>query len=156
MKPTEVHIVQLRAMRVASAYGFGEQPEQLAWQQLSAWARPRGLLNDPGVHPLYGFNNPYPTPDSPRYGYEFWIKVGAECEPADKIRIVEFMGGSYATMRCEIAGHPESIPEGWQILARWCQEHGHKIGKHTALEEFIGTPDYLDSLVLILYCPIVE
>jgi DNA gyrase inhibitor GyrI len=142
-------------MRVASAYGFGEHPEEQAWEQLSAWARPKGLLEDADSHPIFGFNNPYPTPDIPKYGYEFWIKVGPAVEPEGQIRIVEFFGGMYAVSRCEVLGHPEIIPKGWQNLVQWCRENNRSFGKHHALEGFLGTPDDLENLVLNLYCPIL-
>ena len=143
-------------MRCASAYGFGEHPEDLAWRRLSGWARPRGLLDDRDAHPIFGFNNPYPTSESPNYGYEFWIKVGQEVVPHEDIRIVEFMGGTYAMTRCEVRGHPEKISKCWQELATRCKEAGHRFGKHPALEGFWGTPEDLDNLVVNLYCPIIE
>ena len=81
MSTTDVQIVRLEPMRVASTYGFGEHPEDQAWQILAEWAKPKGLLDDIDAHPIFGFNNPYPTPDNPKYGYEFWIKVGPAVEP---------------------------------------------------------------------------
>jgi DNA gyrase inhibitor GyrI len=141
-------------MRVATAYGFGENPEQLAWQALVAWAKPKCLLEDLEAHPIFGLNNPYPRQDNPKYGYEFWIKVGPELEPEGGIRIEECFGGLYAVTRCEVKGHPESIPVTWQRLVKWCKENRHTLGHHPALEHFLGTPDDLEHLVLNLYCPI--
>lgn len=42
-----VSIVRIEAMRVASAYGFGDNPEEIAWRNMAAWARPKGFLNRP-------------------------------------------------------------------------------------------------------------
>ncbi len=155
MNADEIQIVHLQPMRMASAYGFGEHPEDQAWQQLANWARPRGFLDNIEAHPIFGFNNPYPTPDSPKYGYEFWIKVAREVEPDGQIRIVEFLGGAYALGRCEVQGHPETIPTSWQNLVQCCRDNNRVFGKHQALEGFVGTPDDLDHLVLDLYCPII-
>ena len=82
------------------------------------WAQPKGFLDDLATHPIFGFNNPYPIPQNPRYGYEFWMKVGVEVGPEGEIRIGGFLGGLYAVTRCEAQGHPEkNIPAGWQSLA---------------------------------------
>jgi DNA gyrase inhibitor GyrI len=151
-----VQIIHLDAMRIASAYGFGHNPEEIAWQRMSLWAQPRGLLNDIDAHPLFGLNNPYPTPTTPCYGYEFWLRVGTEVEPEGDIRIGEFFGGTYAVMRCEVNGHPENIPASWQSLAAWCKTNAHTMGIHHALERFLSIPDDLTHLVLDLYCPILS
>lgn len=156
MTLTKVEIVKLGPMRVASAYGFGANPEEIAWRKLAAWAKPKGLLDDIDAHPIFGFNNPYPTPDNPRYGYELWIRVGPEIEPEGEIRIGEFFGGMYAVTRCEVRGHPEAIPSGWQSFADWCRQNDHPLGTHHALEKFLTHPDDLNQLVLDLFCPIAR
>jgi len=156
MSTSDVQIVRLEPMRVASTYGFGEHPEDQAWQILAEWAKPKGLLDDIDAHPIFGFNNPYPTPDNPKYGYEFWIKVGPAVEPEGEVRIVEFLGGTYAVMLCEVKGHPEkNVPESWQRLAQWCRDNGRAFGHHHAMERFLSHPDDLDHLVLSLYCPVI-
>jgi len=156
MNALVVRIGRLEPMRVASAYGFGVNPEQLAWQMLTGWAKPKGLLDDLDAHPIFGFNNPYPLPGNPKYGYEFWIKVGAEVEPEGQIRITEFLGGLYAVTRCEVQGHPETnVPAGWKNLAEWCKSNHHVFGSHHALERCLSDPEDQEHLVLNLYCPIV-
>jgi DNA gyrase inhibitor GyrI len=96
-------------------------------------------------------------PGSTRYGYEFWIKVGPEAEPEGNVRIGEFFGGTYAVARCEVLGDPgKTIPSRWQALAEWCKNNHHPLAHHPALERFLGLPDDLDHLVMILHCPIVS
>ena len=151
-----IEIVHLDAVRVASAYGFGANPEEIAWRKLVAWAKPKGFLDDIALHPIFGLNNPYPSGPNARYGYEFWIKVGPEVEPEGEIRIGEFLGGNYAVARCEVKGHPESIAGGWQELAVWCKKNNHALASHHALERFLSIPDDLNALVLELCCPIVS
>jgi DNA gyrase inhibitor GyrI len=155
--PMIVEIVRLEPMRVASTYGFGTNPEEIAWPKMEEWAGPKGLLGDPLAHPIFGFNNPYPTPDHPRYGYEFWIKVDPDMEPEGDVRVGEFLGGTYAVTRCEAAGRPETaIPSRWQGLADWCRENKRQFGSHTALERFLTSPGDPIHLVMDLYCPIVS
>jgi DNA gyrase inhibitor GyrI len=157
MKTPDVRIVRLEPMRVASAYGFGTSPEEAAWQTLAGWAKPKGFLDNLTEHPLFGFNNPYPTPDNPNYGYEFWIRVGSDVEPGGGVRIGEFFGGTYAVTRCEVRGNPGStVPPAWQSLVQWCKDHQRTLGQHHALEGFLTLPDDLNRLVLNLYCPILS
>ena len=58
MSVGKIDIVRLDPMRVANAYGFGVDPEALAWEKLVEWASPRGFLDDMATHPIFGFNNP--------------------------------------------------------------------------------------------------
>ena len=88
MSENEVRIEKLEPMQVASAYGFGEQPELEAWEKILAWAKEKGYA-DLSQHRFFGFNNPNPSPGSPNYGYEFWIVVGPDVEPEGEIKIVE-------------------------------------------------------------------
>jgi DNA gyrase inhibitor GyrI len=155
MTSTNVQLTRLEPMRIASAYGFGTNPEELAWRTMVTWAKPRGLLEDLTLHPIFGLNNPYPSPTSPKYGYEFWIRIGPELEPVGEIRIGEFLGGPYAVCRCEVNGHPETaIPAGWKLLADWCRDNNHALGYHHDLEKFLTNPDDVDHLIMELCCPI--
>ena len=149
-----VRLVQLEPMRVATAYGFGANPEELAWRSLVAWAGPKCFLDDLEAHPIFGLNNPYPGSGNPKYGYEFWIKVDPEVEPEGLIRIEEFFGGPYAVTRCEVKGEPDRIPKTWQKLSNWCKDNHHTPGHHPALERFLSSPGDLEHLVMDLYCPL--
>jgi hypothetical protein len=132
MSVGKIDIVRLAPMRVASAYGFGVNPEAMAWEKLVEQA-------------------------SPLYGYEFWMKVDVDIQPEGDIRIGEFLGGMYAVTRCEVQGDPEkTVPVGWHQLAEWCKENGHRLGSRHALERFHSRPDDLSGLVLDLYCPIIS
>ena len=46
MSELDVRIVKLEPMRVASLWGYGPEPETIAWEKLRAWADPKGLLDD--------------------------------------------------------------------------------------------------------------
>src|SRR5512136_1885712 len=99
MSQLDVRTVKLEPMRVASAYGFGPEPEGIASSKLNAWAKPKGLLGDQEHHPTFGFNNPNPSPSSPNYGYELWMQVGPDAQPEGDITIKNFPGGLYAVTR---------------------------------------------------------
>jgi DNA gyrase inhibitor GyrI len=156
----QVRIVKLEAMRVASAHAYSVSPEQEAWDKLIAWAKPKGLLDDPDTHRIFGFNNPDPSPGSPNYGYEFWIIVGPEVEPEGEIKIKDFSGGLYAVARCDVQGNPgEVIPSTWNELIVWGKENNYKRAHHQWLEEHIGPADEPideEGFVLDLYMPIME
>jgi len=143
-------------MRVASVLGFGASPEDQAWQRLTAWAQPRGFLDNPEQHRIFGFNNPDPSPGSPNYGYEFWIAIGPDIERGGEVSIKEFSGGLYAVARCSGIGN---IGERWHQLATWCENSRYSFGHHQWLEEHLGTvetPQGEDEMVLDLYLPITE
>jgi hypothetical protein len=86
MSQLDVRVVKLEPMRVACAYGFGKEPEAIAASKLDAWAKPRGFLDDLERHPTFGFDNPGPSPSSPNYGYELWMKVGPDARPKATLR----------------------------------------------------------------------
>ncbi|MBN1888648.1 MAG: GyrI-like domain-containing protein [Thermoflexales bacterium] len=157
MNNFEVRIVTLEPVRVASFHGFGEGPESVAWEKLAAWAKPQGLLDDPGKHRIFGFNNPDPSPASPNYGYEFWITLAPGAEPAGEVKVKEFPGGLYAVARCEAGGNPwESIPAAWKRLLAWCEDSPYKLARHQCLEENLSATDKPEDLVLDLYLPIAS
>ncbi len=159
MSELNVRIVKLEAMRVASLYGFGPQPEEQAWQKLEAWAKPRGYLDDLEQHRIFGFNNPNPSHSTPNYGYELWIMVGEDVEPEGEVRILEFRGGLYAvTHLADPFTNPyQTIPEGWKQLSMWVEDSPHKPASHQWLEEHLRTPETpAGSWSLDLYLPISE
>lgn len=157
MSALEVKIVNLEPLRVASFLGFGQNPEDIAWEKLNAWAKPKGLLDDPENHRLFGFNNPNPSPGSPNYGYEVWIEIDPDYEMEDDIKSFTFYGGLYAVARCAVPkGNFEVIGETWNKLVTWREESQYKHGRHQWLEKSVplNLPD--TEFVLDLYMPIEE
>lgn len=152
MTEFEVRIVTLEAMRVASASGFGEQPELQAWNTLLTWAKDRGInLKE---RRFFGFNNPNPTPGSPNYGYEQWITVGPEAKSDEGIEIKEFPGGLYAVTRCEGLQHISDI---WMQLAVWREDSHYQEAHHQWFEEcFTPEAERLEDYIFDLYAPIAE
>jgi len=157
MNALDVHIVKLEPMRVASFLGFGESPETLAWEKLFAWARPKGMLDDPEQHRLFGFNNPNPSPGSPNYGYEVWIVVDPDQEPDDEAKMLDFDGGLYAVTRCPVpTGQFDVIGATWKKLVTWRDDSKYKSGNHQWLEESLPLNPPDTEFVLDLYLPIAE
>lgn len=157
MRELTVRIVRLEPARVVSVYGFGEEPEKEAWQKLVAWAEPRGLLDTPDQHRIFGFNNPSPSPGSPNYGYEFWLTIGPEIEPEGEVETKLFPGGLYAVTQCEVKGDPyESIPAAWKRLVLRREESRYRSASHQWLEAHVQAGETPEMFTLDLYLPIAE
>ena len=154
---SEVRIVELEPMRFASFYGFGKEPEGIAWTKMEAWAKPRGMWQKLDEHPVFGFNNPDPSPGSPNYGYEVWLRVGPEVEPEDEMRIVEFNGGLYAVMRCPVPkGNYEVIGRDWKELVAWRENSKYHCGYHQWMEKSVYNDDPAIEFILDLYLPLAK
>ena len=123
-----VKIVQLPPFRAASFHvKESETPERDAWAQLKAWAKPRGLFDNPTVHQVYGRNNPTPMESRPLRGYEFWITIPDDYPLDTDIAKVSFPGGLYAVVQSK--GIPTMI-ENYERIFDWIRA------------SLIYTPDY--------------
>jgi DNA gyrase inhibitor GyrI/DNA-binding transcriptional ArsR family regulator len=163
VKKLNVSVIELEPMRVASVRVISETPEHDAWEKMHTWAQPKGLLEDIERHPVFGFNNPNPSPDQKEYGYEFWIRVGPDTKPADDVKIKQFEGGLYAVTTCKLKEEIESeffqkagYLESWKKIVDWVKTSKYKFGKHQALEKAHDPAAPEDELILDLYCPIEE
>jgi DNA gyrase inhibitor GyrI/DNA-binding HxlR family transcriptional regulator len=163
MKELEVKTVRLEPMRVASARAISKTPEHDAWEKMRAWAEPKGLLEDIEKHPVFGFNNPNPSPDRKEYGYEFWIRVEPDIKPEGEIDIKEFKGGLYAVTTCRLKEELESeffqkegYLESWKKIVDWVKSSKYDFAKHQCLEKAHDPGASDKELVLDLYCPIEE
>jgi DNA gyrase inhibitor GyrI len=136
MSDLEVRIIRLEPLHVAMAYGFGVEPESIAWEKLLAFFRATGLDKDQQSHRFFGFNNPNPSPGSPKYGYEQWVTVGSDVKGDGDVRIKDFSGGLYAVTRCQLA----QISEVWKQLVAWREKSRYHHARHQWLEEVITDP----------------
>ncbi len=155
MNKLDIRIVHLEPMRVASAYGFGTQPENMAHEKMMAFLKSHNLLEGYGsTYRHFGFNNPNPSPGSPNYGYEVWVTVPLDTQPEGDVRIIDFMGGLYAVTRFE---NLENITRVWQELIRWREDSHYHHACHACLENLLNPlePDY-KKWVFDLYQPIAE
>jgi AraC family transcriptional regulator len=156
MTDLDVRIERLKPMRVAWVRAVSRSPEQEAWQVLSRWAQAVGLLGDPAVHPVLGFNNPAPVAGVPEYGYELWIAVDPDAQPPDGIGLKEFPGGLYAVTSCRLAGGT-GAPRCWKALLRWVHTSPYAWRRTTHELERVRNPlAPPDETVLDLYLPLED
>jgi len=125
MSERTVHIVQLPPMRVASALGFGKEPEIQAATMIHDFAKKAGIELDFTEIRLYGFDNPSPSVGSPNYGYEFWLPVDDSVEAIDSIQIKQFSGGTFATTRFTGLSN---IGRVWGELVAWVENSPYALG----------------------------
>jgi len=152
----EVRIVDLPPMRVASALGYGEQPEDQAATMITGFARKIGLEPGSPGYRTFGFNNPNPTPASPNYGYEIWLVVGPDIEAEEPIVIKEVPGGRYAVTRFTGLSH---IGETWRGLVAWFEDspHNYPDSCPCGLEEVLNpTEPDPEKWVFDLFLPIAD
>jgi DNA gyrase inhibitor GyrI len=157
MSELDVRIVKIEPMRVASIWGFGKEPESVAFAKLDDWAGPKGFRNNPEKHRIFGFNNPDPYPGSPNYGYEIWVEVGPDVEPEGDVRILDFAGGLYAVARCKVPlGRYEVITETWKKLVAWLEESQYSFGHNQWLEQSLPSDSPEIEFILDLHLSITE
>ena len=154
MSEIEVRIVTLEPMRVLSSYGFGKEPEGIAWEKLMAFIEEKNLFEEDKFPTTYGFNNPNPSKGSPNYGYEIWLPVDDSIQPEGDLRIVDFKGGLYAVTRFK---NLYNIGAVWGELVKWREGSKYKHGHHQWLEHLLeGANGPPEELVFDLYLPIAE
>ena len=137
MPVMDVRIVDLPPMRVASALGYGTNPEDLACQKISRFARKLGLEPGDAGYRTFGFNNPNPSKGSPNYGYEIWLVVGSDVKAEDPIEIKDVPGAKYAVTRFTGLSH---IGEVWRGLVAWFEDSPYTRPPNwcTCLEEILN------------------
>ncbi len=156
MSDLDVRIIHLEPQRVAMSYGFGNGPEEIAWNKLIAFVKSKGWTAEDKQHRYLGFNNPNPAPGSPNYGYEQWVTVGPEVESEGEVKIKNFAGGLYAVTHCKLS----HITEVWMQLIDWREKSSYRPANHQWLEECLTPPidQPIDPEVMEfdLYLPIAE
>jgi effector-binding domain-containing protein len=154
MSEIEVRIDTLKPMRMISAYGFGTEPENIAWEKLNTFMDKNKLAKADEYPATFGFNNPNPCHGSPNYGYEIWLPVDDKVEPDDDLRLVDFSGGLYAVTT--FTGL-ENIGDVWNKLVKWAEESKYQRAHHQWLEELTTGPNLPpEEFVFNIYLPIAE
>ena len=125
MVQLKVDIVDLPAMRVASALGFGKEPEMQAAEMIQSFAKKACIDQRGKGNETYGFNNPNPSPGSENYGYEIWLPVDPSVEAIEPIQIKQFPGGRYATTRFTGLSN---IGRVWKELVAWVEDSPYAFG----------------------------
>ncbi|NNC74181.1 MAG: GyrI-like domain-containing protein, partial [Acidimicrobiia bacterium] len=123
----DVRIVHLGPLHVVAATGYGEHPEDEAWEIILAFAREHGLEPWSGRHRFFGFNHPSPPECPPEpgseYGYEQWMTVDGSVDVEAPLELKEVVGGQYAVTHCTGL---ENISGMWRELADWVTDHGYE------------------------------
>ncbi|MHA1904348.1 MAG: GyrI-like domain-containing protein [Candidatus Thorarchaeota archaeon] len=163
LQDDEVRIIELKPMKVASVRVISTQPENDAWQKMQAWAEPRGLLADYKNHPVFGFNNPDPSPGKSEYGYEFWMQIHDDIDLDEGMEIKEFKGGKYAVITCNLTKELESEffkeyggLESWKKLIDWVRASRYTMDKENCLEYAHDPTGSSGDYMLDLYLQIKE
>ncbi len=152
----EVRLVTLPPMWVASSYGFGAEPEGIAWQKMYQFMRQHHFWDAMEKQRFFGFNNPDPTPGSPNYGYEQWLVVPEGTQADGNVEIKHFAGGLYAVARSN--GIP-NIFATWQKLAAWREDSPHHSASHQWLEAWVNPAKAdmaVDLMQMDCYLPIAD
>lgn len=152
MNEMKVEIERLEPMRVASFHATSESPEEDAAKMLVEWAQPRGLLEDPEEHPVYGFNNPDPKPGDTVRGYEFWIRVDPAFEAEDAV-VKDYTGGLFAVTRVQVKEPWNDIPSAWMRLAEWVEASEYELDPRVCFEKTLDVQSE-GEFILDLYCPL--
>ncbi|MDO8122800.1 MAG: effector binding domain-containing protein [Candidatus Hermodarchaeota archaeon] len=160
-----VQVVELEPMRVASVKSFSATPEIDAWEKMRAWAEPQGLLEDLDNHPVFGFNNPNPSPGQKEYGYEFWMRMGTLFKGEGEIEAKDADGGLFAITSCRLGDELESeytkehrFLDPWKKLVEWVilSEKYEIDESRQCLEKTRNPGSPVAEVVLDLYQPIKE
>jgi len=153
----EVRTVELPTMTVASALGFGKEPEMEAARMMNAFTQGLGFAPGSEGHPSFGFNNPNPSPGSENYGYELWVKVDPGTEAVDPVTIKEVPGARYEVTRFTGLSN---IGRVWKEFAAWYEDHHGRVPpcRMQSWLEALQTPDEPDpeKWVFDLYLIIEE
>jgi len=152
----DVRIVELPAMRVASALGYGENPEDQAWEKINALATKIGLkAGEPGYR-TFGFDNPSPSPGSPNYGYEMWLVIDSEVTAEPPIEIKDIPATTYAVTRFTGLSKIGGV---WRDLVAWFEESPYKYPPNCppGLEEVLNPAETdPEKWTFDLYFPVQE
>jgi effector-binding domain-containing protein len=152
-----VRYVDLPDMTVATALGFGTEPEIEAAKLLNVFTRRLGFTPGSPGHPLYGFNNPNPSPGSKNYGYELWCKVDPNTKPEPPVKIKHVPPARYAVTRFTGLSN---IGRVWRQFAAWVEDHHSQVPPCTiqCWLESLQTPDEPDPerWVMDLYIVVGE
>ena len=158
IKLTDVRILTLPRMAVASAHYIGPEPESHAGDMLWGFIRERNIAAVKPDARVFGFNNPDPTPEQKHYGYEFWITIPEDYDVPAPLTKKVMEGGLYAVHTIKMGDFHE-----WQALIRWAEESDEyeaafrNTGMGGLLEEHLNALDWPDDeskQQLDLYLPI--
>ncbi len=158
IKLTDVRILTLPRMAVASAHYIGPEPENHAGDMMWNFIRESNLSDIKPDARVFGFNNPDQFPTKQYYGYEFWITIPEDFDVPAPLTKKVMEGGLYAVHTIKMGDFHE-----WQALIRWAEENSEyevsfrNTGMGGLLEEHLNAfnwPTDESRQQLDLYLPI--
>ncbi len=151
----EVQFIRLQPMRVVSFQAISESPENEAWAKLREWAEPKGYFDDLEKNPIYGFNNPNPSPGKKEYGYEFWLVVNPDFK-SDEVEVKDVPESFNVVTRCNVEDPVRDITEAWKKILEWIKKHKIKFAGRCGIEKVIVPSHSGEGFILDIYIPVVE
>lgn len=151
----EVQFIRLQPMRVVSFQAISESPENEAWAKLREWAEPKGYFDDLEKNPIYGFNNPNPSPGKKEYGYEFWLVVNPDFK-SDEVEVKDVPESFNVVTRCNVEDPARDITEAWKKILEWIKKHKIKFAGRCGIEKVIVPSHSGEGFILDIYIPVVE
>ena len=155
---SDVRILTLPRMAVASAHYVGPNPEDHAGDMLWGFIREHNIAIVKPDARVFGFNNPDQFPTQQYYGYEYWLTIPEDLDvPAPLVKKV-MDGRLYAVHTIKMGDFHE-----WQDLIRWAEESSEyevafrDTGMGGLLEEHLNAlnwPEEQGRQQLDLYLPI--
>ncbi|MEO3946700.1 MerR family transcriptional regulator [Gorillibacterium sp. CAU 1737] len=119
-KLTDVRIIYLPPMTVASSHSFGEGCEDRAASVLETFVHETGLLKSKPDIRHFGFNNPVHQGalGSSSTGYEMWISIPEDMEVPAPLKKLQFHGGLYAAHAITFGNF-----DHWGLLYEWVKNN---------------------------------
>jgi len=151
----EVQFIRLQPMRVVSFQAISESPENEAWAKLREWAEPKGYFDDLERNPIYGFNNPNPSPGKKEYGYEFWLVVNPDFK-SDEVEVKDVPESFNVVTRCNVEDPARDITEAWKKILQWIKKHKIKFAGRCGIEKVIVPSHSGEGFILDIYIPVEE
>jgi len=138
-------------VRRVGAYGPGVRE---AWEKLSRWAGPRGLLGPQTAMLGIGHDNPSITPAS-QCRYDACVPVPADVKPEREIGIADIPAGTAAVLRFE--GPREQIPSAYGALyGEWLPQSGYQPTDTPCYEVYYGNPEIRPGCMAFDICMLVK
>jgi len=151
----DVQFIRLLPMRVVSFHAVSETPENDAWKKLREWAEPKEYFDDLDKNPIYGFNNPDPSPGKKEYGYEFWLVVDSDFT-SDEVTVKDVPESFNVVTRCNVEDPARDIGEAWKKILQWIKKHKIKMAGRCGIEKVIVPSHSGEGFILDIYIPVEE
>lgn len=137
--PEPKDIEKIEPMTVASCHIIGGEPEMETNNVLTEWAKKNKIPYELGKIRHFGFDNPdiccYPEAVGEKHGYEKWMIVDKNTKGNERIKIKNFEGGHYVTMKTNVA----EVGNAWKRLVEWVNRSKYEIANHQWLEELMSS-----------------